>query len=87
MCVWVDAFICTFKDDICSLDTYHLIIFATHIHISENNLCRCWFILAFDFSDIFSSFEYTLLCVLPCVRLYNNLCVCAFWRSFMDVHK
>lgn len=76
MCV--DAFICTFKDDICSLDTYHLIILAAHIQISHKNLTfLCWFIFGlFDFSGIFFLvLEYTLLCVLPCVRLHKNLCV------------
>lgn len=38
----------------------------------------CGFIFAFDFFFFFSFlvFEYTLLCVLPCVRLHENVCAC-----------
>lgn len=38
----------------------------------------CGFIFALDFFFFFSFlvFEYTLLCVLPCVRLHENVCAC-----------
>ena len=40
----------------------------------------CGFIFAFDlfflFFFSFLVFEYTLLCVLPCVHLYENVCAC-----------
>lgn len=80
MCVFVHyAFICTFKD-ICSLDTYHLIIFAAHMQISHKNSksrCQLVYILVIDVILYYLLiFEHTLLWRLLWVYLPKNLLVC-----------
>ena len=74
---------------LCAYERFHFVLrrwFLQPRYISFDYICTdsseevgsvgCGFIFAFDFFFSFLVFEYTLLCVLPCVHLYENVCAC-----------
>lgn len=70
------AFTCTFKGDICSLDTYHLIIFAAHKQMPDKPaVLDVGLFLLLDLF-YFSWFWSTPYCACSLVCVFVRMCVC-----------